>query len=107
VQSPSFLIVKDGSGLNFFKLVSSPYNFDMYVLHPQVRGDEPGKRVISVGQIQLFQSFNTPRGQEKSALIDTSDVTFKEKGYLVVGVGGFQAGWSSSALILVISAEIK
>jgi hypothetical protein len=40
-------------------------------------------------------------------LIDTSDVTFREKGYLVVGVSGFQAGWSSSALILVISAEIK
>jgi hypothetical protein len=109
VEIPSFLIVKDGSGSNFFKLVSSPYNynFDMSLLHPQVRGDEPGKRIISVGQIQLFQSFNTPRGQEKSALIDTSDVTFKEKGYLVVGVSGFNAGWSSSALVLVISAEIK
>ena len=107
VQSPSFLIVKDGSGSNFFKLVSGRYNynFDMYVLHPQVRGDEPGKRIISVGEIQLFQSFNTPRGQEKSALIDTSDVTFKEKGYLVVGVSGMMG--VAPALILVISAEIK
>jgi len=107
VQSPSFLIVKDGSSSNSFKLVSSPYNFDMYVLHPQLRGDEPGKRIVAVGGIQLVQLINKPIGQEKSALIDTSDVTFKEKGYLVVGVSGFNAGWSSSALILVISAEIK
>jgi hypothetical protein len=43
----------------------------------------------------------------KPMLIETSDVTFKEKGYLVVGVSGFNAGWSGSALVLVISAEVK
>jgi hypothetical protein len=101
VDSPSFLVVKDGAAGSMFKLVS-PYDFDMNVLRVQLRGDEPGKRIISVGQIQLFQTVGPT-----FKLIDTSDVTFKEKGYLVVGVSGFQAGWSSSALILVISAEIK
>lgn len=101
VDSPSFLVVKDGAAGSKFKLVS-PYDFDMNVLGVQLRGDEPGKRIISVGQIQLSQTTTN-----RSTLIDTSDVTFKEKGYLVVGVSGFQAGWSSSALILVISAEIK
>ena len=101
VDSPSFLVVKDGAAGSMFKLVS-PYDFDMNVLRVQLRGDEPGKRIISVGQIQLSQTTTN-----RSTLIDTSDVTFKEKGYLVVGVSGFQAGWSSSALILVISAEIK
>ncbi|MDP2914388.1 MAG: hypothetical protein Q8O91_02915 [Candidatus Aminicenantes bacterium] len=103
VDSPSFLVVKDGAAGSLFKLVSNPYDFDMNVLHVQLRGDEPGKRIISVGQIKLNQSINMVR----STLIDTSDVTFKEKGYLVVGVSGFNAGWSGSALILVISAEIK
>ena len=101
VDSPSFLVVKDGAAGSMFKLVS-PFDFDMNVLGVQLRGDEPGKRIISVGQIKLSQTTD-----QHSTLIDTSDVTFKEKGYLVVGVSGFQAGWSSSALILVISAEIK
>jgi hypothetical protein len=101
VDSPSFLVVKDGAAGSMFKLVS-PYDFDMNVLRVQLRGDEPGKRIISVGQIKLSQTTD-----QHSTLIDTSDVTFKEKGYLVVGVSGFQAGWNSSALILVISAEIK
>jgi hypothetical protein len=101
VDSPSFLVVKDGAAGSMFKLVS-PFDFDMNVLRVQLRGDEPGKRIISVGQIRLSQTTD-----QHSTLIDTSDVTFKEKGYLVVGVSGFQAGWSSSALILVISAEIK
>jgi hypothetical protein len=101
VDSPSFLVVKDGAAGSMFKLVS-PYDFDMNILRVQLRGDEPGKRIISVGQIKLIQTFNL---QVKSALIDTSDVTFKEKGYLVVGVTGMIG--SGQALILVISAEIK
>ena len=101
VDSPSFLVVKDGAAGSRFKLVS-PYDFDMNILRVQLRGDEPGKRIISVGQIKLIQTINL---QLKSALIDTSDVTFKEKGYLVVGVTGMIG--SGEALILVISAEIK
>jgi len=101
VDSPSFLVVKDGAAGSMFKLVS-PYDFDMNILRVQLRGDEPGKRIISVGQIKLIQTINL---QLKSALIDTSDVTFKEKGYLVVGVTGMIG--SGEALILVISAEIK
>jgi hypothetical protein len=99
VDSPSFLVVKDGAAGSMFKLVS-PYDFDMNVLRVQLRGDEPGKRIISVGQIKLSQTMN-----QHSTLIETSDVTFKEKGYLVVGVSGMIG--SGQALILVISAEIK
>jgi hypothetical protein len=107
VESPSFLVVKDGAGRSKFKLVSDSYDFDMNVLHVNLRGDKPGSRIISVGQIQLNQSFFTADNKVESTLIDTSDVTFKENGYLVVGVSGFTAGWRGLALILVIRAEIK
>jgi hypothetical protein len=107
VDSPSFLIVKDGSGRSTFRLVSDRYNFVMDILHVSLRGDKPGSRIISLGQIQLNQSYNTPESQTKSTLLDTSDVTLKENGYLVVGVSGFTSGWSGLALILVIRAEIK
>lgn len=107
VDNPSFLTVKDGSGGNTTKLVSGTYDFDMRLRNVQLRGDEPGKRVVAVGEISLVQSLNTPNGKSQSKLIETSDITIKEKGYLVVGVSGFNAGWSGSALILVISAEIK
>jgi len=103
LDSPSFLMVKDGSGANFFKLVSSR-DLVMDLRSVRVRGDEPGKRIISVGEIQLSQEM-TRGGRFK--LIETNDITFREKGYLVVGVSGFISGWSGLALILVISAEIK
>jgi len=103
VDSPSFLVVKDGADGSMFKMVSNPFDFDMRILRVNLRGDEAGKRIISVGEIQLMQTLNTT----KPVLIETSDVTFKEKGYLVVGVSGFNAGWSGSALVLVISAEVK
>ena len=107
VDTPSFLIVKDGAGQSHFKLVSDRYDFDMNILHVNLRGDEPGKRIISVGQIQLNQDISTQNSQQKATLLDTSDITFKENGYLVVGVSGFHAGWRGLALILVIRAEIK
>jgi hypothetical protein len=103
LDSPSFLMVKDGSGSNFFKLVSSR-DLVMDILHVQVKGDEPGKRIISIGQIQLSQEI---MGGGRIKLIDTNDITFKEKGYLVVGVSGFRTSYSGLALILVINAEIK
>ncbi len=107
VHSPSFLIVKDGTGQSHFKLVSGSYDFDMNILHVALRGNEPGKRIVSVGQIQLNQGTNRPDSTERSTLLDTSDITFKENGYLVVGVSGFHSGWSGLALILVIRAEVK
>jgi hypothetical protein len=102
VDNPSFLTIKDGSISNVFRLVSSTANLSMSVRRVQLKGDEPGKRIISVGQIELVQTTDA-----RFTLIDTSEVTLKEKGYLVVGVSGFQYGWSGAALILVISAEIK
>lgn len=107
VHQPSFLIVKDGAGQSHFKLVSGSYDFDMNILHVDLRGDEPGKRIVSVGQIQLNQGTNRPDNTERYTLLDTSDITFKENGYLVVGVSGLHASWSGLALILVIRADVK
>ena len=106
VETPSFMIAKDGAESNHAKLVSR-HDFELYLRNVQLRGEDSGKRIISVGEIRLIQSLNTPAGKSQQNLIDTSDITFKEKGYLVVGVSGMQAGWSGAALILVISAEIK
>lgn len=102
VESPSFLVVKDGSSQNAFKLVSSRYSHQLFIADPQVRGDEVGKKIISIGRISLDQEANFQKG----TIIQTSDITFKEKGYLVVGVSGSMGG-SGHALILVISADIK
>jgi hypothetical protein len=79
----------------------------MNILHVNLRGTEPGKRIISVGQIQLNQGTNRPDSTERYTLLDTSDITFKENGYLVVGVSGFHSSWSGLALILVIRADVK
>jgi hypothetical protein len=102
VDSPSFLIAKDGSGSTRAKLVSR-FDLELLLRNVQLRGEEPGKRIISVGEIAMTQKVNG--GVDN--LINTSDITLKEKGYLVVGVSGLQAGWRNGALILVISAEIK
>jgi hypothetical protein len=106
VETPSFMIAKDGAASNHAKLVSR-HDFEFYLRNVQLRGEESGKRIISVGEIRLIQSTNTSNGKSEQNLIDTSNITFKEKGYLVVGVSGLQTGWSGAALILVISAEIK
>jgi hypothetical protein len=103
VDGPSFLTVKDGSGDNFFKLVSTSYNLNMHILHVSVKGDEE-ERIVSVGQIQLKQIPDI-RNKVEHTLINTQNVTLEEKGYLVAGISGI--GTSGNALILVISAEIK
>jgi hypothetical protein len=105
IDSPSFLIAKDGSGSNRSKLVSR-YDLELILRSIQLRGEEAGKRIVSVGEIALVQK----RGENiVDSLINTSDITLKEKGYLVVGVSGMSGSvyGMSLALILVISAEIK
>jgi hypothetical protein len=72
-----------------------------------VKGEESRKRVVSVGQIQLSQTYYSVGKEETVTLIDTHDVSFKEKGFLVVGISGFRSGRRGNALILVINAEIK
>ena len=107
VDSPSFLIAKDGSGSTRAKLVSR-YDLELTLRNVQIRGDEPGKRIISVGEIGLTQKRVNNAGESYGdTLIDTNDITLKEKGYLVVGVSGMPAGLRNGALILIISAEIK
>ncbi len=102
VDSPSFLLAKDGSGTNQSKLVGQ-LNATLALENVQLRGEDVGKRIISVGRVVLVQ--NTSQRQEH--LINTSDITFKESGYLVVGVSGMSEARSNRALILVISAEVK
>ena len=107
VDGPSFLTVKEGSGSNYFRLVSTLYTFNLNILHVDVKGQDPGKRVMSAGQIQLSQTYFSGGKEQTVTLIDTHDVSFKEKGYLVVGISGFRSGRRGNALILVINAEIK
>jgi hypothetical protein len=102
VDSPSFLLAKDGSGANQSKLVGQ-LNASLVLENVQLRGEDAGKRVIAVGRVVLTQK--TTQGQE--SLINTSDITFKENGYLVVGVSGMSETRSGRALILVINAEVK
>lgn len=105
VDGPSFLTVKEGSGSNYVRLANATYPFYLYILHVKVKGEESQKRVVSVGQIQLFQTDNA--GRDEVTLINTHDVSFKEKGYLVVGISGLRTAWKRNALILVINVEIK
>ncbi|MCX6559221.1 MAG: hypothetical protein NTZ26_01780 [Candidatus Aminicenantes bacterium] len=102
IGSPSFLIAKDGSGSNGTTLVS-PWGIDLVIREVVLRGDEPGKRTISLGEITVTQSQNGPRQE----LLKTSDITLKERGYLVVGVSGLGFPLREMALILVINAEVK
>lgn len=104
VDGPSFLTVRDGSGYNFFKLVSTTYNFSMHIEHVNVKGEGQRGRIISVGQIQLRQIPDIHKDVVHT-LISTEKVTLKEKGYLVAGISGI--GTSGNALILVIGVEIK
>jgi hypothetical protein len=110
VEAPSLLTVREGMLVNGFKLVSSLLgfaDFTMGLIHVRVGGEETGKRIITIGGINLELNVNTPNGTSKSTLIDTKELSLKENGYLIVGVSGLQTGWSGLALILVISAEIK
>jgi hypothetical protein len=102
VDSSSLFTVKDESGDNFFRLISEWTPYGLIILHPQIRGEEPGKRIIYIGQIQLKEPAVQNSGG--STIIDAHDVTFKEKGTLVVGVGGMPM---VGAVILIISADIK
>jgi hypothetical protein len=117
VDAPSFLTVKDGSGGSHVKLVSGLLDyadFGMSMRNVRLSGDEPGKRNVTVGEIKLDLNVNAPNVSRSSTLIDTQEISVKEKGYLIVGVSGLETGysglstsWSGLALILVISAEIK
>ncbi|MGD0781507.1 MAG: hypothetical protein ABSA30_01465 [Candidatus Aminicenantales bacterium] len=102
VESPSFMTAKDRPGYNFLRLISEWTPYNLIIMHPQIRGEEPGKRLIYIKQIQLIErSAENSRG---STIIDAEDISLKEKGILVVGVGGMPV---VGAVILIISAEIK
>jgi hypothetical protein len=102
VDGPSFITVKDRSGNNFLRLISEYLQYNLFIMHPQIRGEESGKRIIHLEQIQLKEPPRQNSGE--STIINAEDVTLKEKGFLVVGVGGMPM---VGAVILIISAEIK
>jgi hypothetical protein len=86
----------------------------MSMRHVRLSGDEPGKRNVTVGELKLDLNVNAPNVSRSSTLIDTQEISVKEKGYLIVGVSGLETGysglatsWGGLALILVITAEIR
>jgi len=107
VDGPSFLTIKEDSGLNSFRLVSSVSYFYMLISHSKVIEEEPGKRNVSIGQIQLKWRPGVTAENEQT-LINTNNIAIKENGYLVAGISGYGlSGRDAKALILIINAEIK
>ena len=101
-DNPSFLAVREGADSNSFQLVSKLAGFNVTIVGPLIRGEKAGERNMYIKQIRLNMSGNfmtlTP--------IDAQDLSFRENGYLVVGVGG-TGNLLGDAVILIISAEIK
>jgi hypothetical protein len=101
VDGPTFLTAREDSAANNVKLVSNrPLN--VVITNPKIGPEEAGKRTISIEQVMLTGPSMT---SSDTVYLNTHDILLKEKGYLVAGVSGYQS--SRSALILVISAEIK
>ena len=107
VDGPSLMTVKEDSGSNYSRLVSSVSNFNMHIYHVRVRGEKPGDRIITLGQIQLKWRPDVWKKESEQTLISTDSTTIKEKGYLVAGISGFSAQGKGKALILIINAEIQ
>lgn len=102
IDDPFFITVKEESGSNFFRLASESFSgLGLRIQHVNLSSDKPGKRIITIEQIQLLSSY---MGNEQ-LFIDSNHTTVKEDGYLVVGVSGMTV--RGKVLILVISAEIK
>jgi hypothetical protein len=68
----------------------------------ELEGAYLGERNIYVRQIRLTMTANFIT----LIPIDSQDISFRENGYLVVGVGG-TGSFAGDAIILVVSAEIK
>ena len=107
VEGPSFLTVRESSGSNSIELVTDRM-LNLTIANAKVAGEEPGKRTITIEELKLTEKIGGPGESQPfdHELIDTRDVTLKEKGYLVAGVSGYGSS-ASYALILVINAEIK
>lgn len=103
VDGPSLMTVKEDSGSNLSRLVSTVSNFNMYIMHVKVKGEKLGDRIITLGQIQLKWRPNIMNKESDQTLISTDSTTIREKGYLVAGISGFRG----KALILIINAEIQ
>ena len=106
IEGPSFLTVRESSGSNSIELVTDRM-LSLTIANAKVTGEEPGKRTITIEQLKLGEKLAGPGMPSfDHELIDTRDVSLKEKGYLVAGVSGYGSS-ASYALILVINAEIK
>jgi len=100
IEGPSYIPVKEATGPDSFKLLSS-HQMNLLVSEVKVRGEEPGKRTITIGELKLSGQVNFL----DLVFLDTHDVALKENGYLVAGVSGYVG--SDKALILVLNGEIK
>jgi hypothetical protein len=107
IDGPSLMTVKEDSGSNYSRLVSTVSNFNMYIMHVKVKGEKPGDRIITLGQIQLKWRPNILNKESDQTLISTDSTTIKENGYLVAGISGFSTQGKGKALILIINAEIQ
>jgi hypothetical protein len=107
IDGPSLMTVKEDSGSNHSRLVSSVSNFNMLIYHVKVKGEKPGERIITLGQIQLNWRPSLLNKESDQTLISTDSTTIKENGYLVAGISGFSAQGKGKALILIINAEIQ
>jgi len=101
------MTVKEDSGSNYSRLVSTVSNFNMSIYHVKVRGEKPGNRIITLGQIQLKWRPNVLNKESDQTLISTDSTSIKENGYLVAGISGFSTQGKGKALILIINAEIQ
>ena len=104
VEGPSFISVKEGTGLDSFKLLSS-HMMNLLISDVKVSGGEAGARSISIGQLRLSGQTITLNHIIDTVFFDTHETILKEKGFLVAGVSGYTG--SDDAVILVLSAEIK
>jgi len=107
IDGPSLMTVKEDSGSNHSRLVSSVSNFNMSIYHVRVKGEKPGERIITLGQIQLNWRPDLWKKESDQTLISTDSTTIKENGYLVAGISGFSTQGKGKALILIINAEIQ
>jgi len=107
IDGPSLMTVKEDSGSNNSRLVSSVSNFNMLIYHVIVKGEKPGERIITLGQIQLNWRPDLWKKESDQTLISTDSTTIKENGYLVAGISGFSTQGKGKALILIINAEIQ
>ncbi len=95
LDGASVIAIKEGTRDSYIKLTSKISDLNLEINNVKLKGDQPGKRSIEIGRLQLREF--------KTMLIET-ETSIQENGYLVAGVS--KIGKDGDALVLVINAEI-